>query len=219
MNIDPYLHKKQSFRNNLISEVQTQNPGFLHNKLYLEFGVMTGESIIDFYNAYKLNNIKADFYGFDSFQGLPEETIDKNSPWKTGKFSTNGHISEDLLSIPSINLVEGWFSDVLNESLLNRFNNKKIGLIHMDCDIYSSTVEVLEYIIQNDLLCDGSLILYDDWGAYLMNDSTLHDEYSVAQAKAHKEITEKYNLDFELIHKEVIDPTFYVMTLFRYNKK
>jgi hypothetical protein len=225
MSSDPHGKIKQDLRNNLISEIQKENPGFLQDKLFLEFGVQFGESIIDFYNVYTSNNIDADFYGFDAFKGLPEELFDEYSPWKIGHFGAEGQIHKDLLSIPSIKIIKGWFSDTLNKSLLDSFGNKKIGIVHMDQDIYSSTVEVLEYIIQNDLLCDGSLILYDDWGAYLMKEKAnklgLEEatEFSMGQSRAHKEIAEKYDLDFELIRKEVIDPNFYVIALYRYNKK
>ena len=213
--MDPYQPKKTQFRNDLVSA----NKHFLHDKLFLEFGVMQGHSIIDFYGAYMSNDINADFYGFDSFEGLPEETLDKNSPWPTGKFGCGGEIHQNLKGIPGINIVKGWFSNTLTESLLEKFGNKKIGLLHVDCDIYSATIEVLEYVIQNDLLCDGSLIIYDDWGAYLMDNATKHDEHSVAEARAHKEIVKKYNLDLELVHKEVLDPRFYIITVFKYNKK
>ena len=212
--MDPYGIKKQNFRNKLV----TDNRDFLQDKLFLEFGVMQGHSMVDFRSAYMSNDINAEFYGFDSFEGLPEEKLDKNTPWPTGKFSCNGEIHQNIQVMHDVNIVKGWFSDTLTDSLLENFGNKKIGIVHVDCDIYTATVEVLEYIIQNDLLCDGSIIVYDDWGAYLMNDSTKHDEYSVAEAKAHKEIVEKYNLNLELIYKEVIDPTFYVMTAFRYKK-
>ena len=112
-----------------------------------------------------------------------------------------------------------FFSDTLNESLLSRFENKKIGIAHIDCDIYTSTVEVLEFIIESDLLCDGSILLYDDWGAYRSSGLSEDYEYKVAEARAHKEMVEKYNLNFELVHKEVIDPSFYIMTVFKFRGK
>lgn len=213
--MDINAQRKEKLRDNLIST----NKDFLQNKLFLEFGVMQGHSLVDYHGAYMKYGIDAEFWGFDSFNGLPEEKLDKNSPWPTGKFGCGGTIHPNITAIPNLNLVEGWFCDTLNDSLTPRFGNKKIGLLHMDCDIYSATVDVLEYVIQNDLLCDGSLIVYDDWGAYLMNDATKHDEYSVAEARAHKEITEKYNLDFELVSKEVIDPRYYVIATYRYKKK
>ena len=208
--MDPYTGKKRDFRNTIVSN----NIDFLQDKLFLEFGVMQGHSIIDFYGAYMSNDINAEFYGFDSFEGLPEEILDKNSPWPTGKFGCGGEVHQNLIGIPEINIVKGWFSDTLTESLLEKFGNKKIGLLHVDCDIYSATIEVLEYVIQNDLLCDGSLIIYDDWGAYRAVGNA--DPHSVAEGRAHKEIVEKYNLNFELISTKVLDPAYYELATFKY---
>ena len=212
---DPYEMQKKNFRNELVSNYAD----FLNDKLFLEFGVMSGNSILDFYSAYKTNGINSNFFGFDSFLGLPEEKQDKHSPWRTGQFTTYGKVHPALFSNEDINIIDGWFSDTLNQSLLSRFENKKIGIAHIDCDIYTSTIEVLEFIIKNNLLCDGSILLYDDWGAYLSSGLTKEYENSVAEARAHKEIVEKYNLDFELVQKKIIDPAFYIMTVFRFKGK
>jgi len=216
--MDPLETRKIQFRNELVST----NKDFLHDKLFLEFGVMRGNSIIDFYNAYNMNIIPGYFFGFDSFEGIPEEIHDQHSPWdagRAGRFSCNGNIHPQLLDNPNINIVNGWFSDTLNDSIIPKFNNKKIGIAHIDCDIYTSTLEVLEFIIQYDLLCDGSILLYDDWGAYRQAGLSEDYEYKVAEARAHKEIVEKYNLDFELVHKEVLNADWYIMSVFKYNKK
>ena len=92
-------------------------------------------------------------------------------------------------------------------------------LISLDCDIYTSTVEVLKFLVENDLFCDGSILLYDDWGAYRSSGLSEDYEYKVGEARAHKEMIEKYNLNFELVHKEVIDPSFYIMTVFKFRGK
>jgi hypothetical protein len=206
--------KKTKFREAIILD----NLQFLDDKLFCEFGVARGASILDFYQLYKKYQLDTDFYGFDSFEGLPEETIDKYSPWRTGQFSTSGVVEEVLLNNKDIKIVKGWYSDTLNDDLLEAFGDKKIGIAHIDCDIYSSTIEVLEFLIQNDLLCDGSLLIYDDWGAYLSSNGAV-DEYGVAEGRAHKEIMTKYNLNMSMVYREIIDPSFYVMSVFRYNKK
>jgi hypothetical protein len=212
--MDILLPKKTKFRETIILD----NLQFLSDKLFCEFGVARGTSILDFHQLYKKYQLDTDFYGFDSFEGLPEEPIDKYSPWRTGQFSTDGVVEEALLNNKDIKIVKGWYSDTLNGDLLEAFGDKKIGIAHIDCDIYSSTVEVLEFLIQNDLLCDGSLLIYDDWGAYLSSSGAV-DEYGVAEGRAHKEIITKYNLNMSMVYREIIDPAFYVMSVFRYNKK
>ena len=57
---DPYGAQKKSFRSELVSD----NVDFLNDKLFLEFGVMDGNSILDFYNSY-----------FQSFQKIFLNTL------------------------------------------------------------------------------------------------------------------------------------------------
>lgn len=210
------MHHYSKTKSKLREDIVSNNKDFLQNKLFLEFGVHKGESLLEFYKLYKNYGINRDFFGFDSFVGLPEEKNDLNSPWKTGKFSCNGYINPDLLNKSDINIIGGWFDQTLNDSLLEKFNNKKIGILHMDCDIYTSTVEVWEFVLKHDLLCDGSIIIYDDWGSYLMNNK---NEYENGQSKAHRDIQQKYNINTRLIDKITLDPSFYIISTFRYYKK
>lgn len=210
------MHHYSKTKSKLREDIVSNNKDFLQNKLFLEFGVHKGESLLEFYKLYKNYGINRDFFGFDSFVGLPEEKNDLNSPWKTGKFSCNGYINPDLLNKSDINIIDGWFDQTLNDSLLEKFNNKKIGILHMDCDIYTSTVEVWEFVLKHDLLCDGSIIIYDDWGSYLMNNK---NEYENGQSKAHRDIQQKYNINTRLIDKITLDPSFYIISTFRYYKR
>ncbi|MBC8147445.1 MAG: hypothetical protein H8E98_05615 [Bacteroidetes bacterium] len=206
--------KKTAFRDNIIS----QNKDFLQDKIFIEFGVMDGDSIIDFYNLYQKYQIQdGGFIGLDSFYGLPEEKIDLYSPWKTSKFTCNGKISKQLLDNNDIDVIAGEFKDTLNDSLVKKLKDKKIGIVHIDCDIYSSTLSVLDFMVKNGLFCEGQILIYDDWGCYLMNRDTISDEYMLGEARAHKEIVDKYKLDFNLVCKEVIDPSFYVIAVFKFN--
>lgn len=210
------MHHYSKTKSKLREDIVSNNKDFLQNKLFLEFGVHKGESLLEFYKLYKNYGVNRDFFGFDSFVGLPEEKNDLNSPWKTGKFSCNGNINPDLLNKSGVNIIDGWFNQTLNDSLLEKFNNKKIGILHMDCDIYTSTIEVWEFVLKHDLLCDGSIIIYDDWGSYLMNNK---NEYENGQSKAHRDIQEKYNINTRLIDKITLDSSFYIISTFRYYKR
>lgn len=210
------MHHYSKTKSKLREDIVLNNKDFLQNKLFLEFGVHKGESLLEFYKLYKNYGVNRDFFGFDSFVGLPEEKNDLNSPWKTGKFSCNGNINPDLLNKSDVNIIDGWFNQTLNDSLLEKFNNKKIGILHMDCDIYTSTIEVWEFVLKHDLLCDGSIIIYDDWGSYLMNNK---NEYENGQSKAHRDIQEKYNIKTRLIDKITLDSSFYIISTFRYYKR
>lgn len=207
----PYLNTRSKLRETLVSE----NKNFLQDKLFLEFGVHNGGSFLEFYELYKKNNINRSFFGFDSFVGLPEETEDLNSPWQVGNFSCGGRINPELLNKDDITIVDGWYSDTLvnNSYLLEKLSNKKIGIVHIDCDIYSSTMQVYEFMIQNDLLCEGSIIIYDDWGSYLMKNL---NKFENGESKAHIDIQKKYNIKFELVSETILDPKLYVVAVYKY---
>ena len=195
-----------------------ENKDFLKNKLFLEFGVFRGNSILEYYSAYLENDINPIFFGFDAFEGLPEEKFDQYTPWKTGDFNLDGNINPELLNKNGMEIVKGWFNETLNEKTLTKFGKKKAGLVHIDCDIYTSTLEVLEFLVVNDLLVDGTIIVYDDWGAWKQARLTENNEYDLAEGRAHKEISDKYGLNFEFIQTEIIDPEYYFVTSFKYKK-
>jgi len=169
--------------------------------------------MLNWYELYKSHKLTLNFFGFDSFVGLPVEEEDANSIWQTGQFSVEGQINPELLNKEGLKIIPGWFDSTLSKSTALSFGNTQAGLVHMDCDTYSSTITCWEWLIEHDLIAKGALVVYDDWGAYLQAGC---DEYCVGEAKAHKDIESKYNLKFTDLGKYVIDPTFYEVKIFRY---
>src|SRR5262249_40230941 len=101
--------------------------------LYLEFGVFEGYSIR--YFAERLRNPQSRFIGFDSFEGLPEVWGRK----QVGTFSTRGSVP--AIDDPRVSFVQGWFHDTLPGFVTpGRFDRV---LVHMDADLFSSTLFVL----------------------------------------------------------------------------
>jgi hypothetical protein len=110
--------------------------------LYLEFGVWKGYSIEYFLSL--IDSPDSKFYGFDSFEGLPENWRGMDS----GHFSTGGNIPD--LKDPRAVFVKGWFSATL-PPLLDQLSRESDGhsvLIHFDADLYSSTLFLLYTITQ-----------------------------------------------------------------------
>lgn len=135
---------------------------------YLEFGVWQGFSMRYFSNGFKNSNSR--FYGFDSFEGLPEDWEGKPS----GTFSTKG----ELPDIPDsrVNFVKGWFQDSVPTFFesFQKSSSKKI-LIHFDADLYSSTLFLLSYFwrefdeyyfIFDEFIGDEARALYNFSQAY-----------------------------------------------------
>ncbi len=105
--------------------------------LYMEFGVWKGESIKYFSKKYTSKN--SEFYGFDTFYGLPN----KWGKLEKGCYSTSGEIPK--IDDNRVKFVKGLFQDTLPD-FLNKLSDeslKKTILIHFDSVLYSSTLFTL----------------------------------------------------------------------------
>src|SRR5699024_3454536 len=100
----------------------------------IEFGVCEGHSIKWWSEHSEHEDVH--FYGFDTFEGLPE----KWGSYKKGDMAT---------SIPSIQdnrveFIKGLFQDTLQDFIKRTDLEKdRPKLIHMDADLFSSTIYVL----------------------------------------------------------------------------
>lgn len=97
-----------------------------------------------------------DVHGFDSFQGLPE-AWSAHEP--AGSYSTAGRLPTVP---PNVTLHPDWFDDTLPTFFRGRA--EPIRLLHVDCDLFSSTRTVLEHA--GRLLRPGSIIVFDDFLGY-----------------------------------------------------
>ncbi len=116
----------------------------------LEFGVYNGRTLKVITEARKHNKV----FGFDSFQGLPE---DWRSNILEGTFAT-----EQLPDVAGAELVVGWFHDTLADFLAD--HPGPVAFLHLDADLYSSTVTVLEHV--GPRLRPGSIIVFDEYFNY-----------------------------------------------------
>lgn len=122
----------------------------------LEFGVFKGHSMKIIKNELNKKKKKYEVFGFDSFKGLPEDWVTSEGDLllQKGTFSTDGKPP----SIPGVVWFSGWFEETIPEYLKIA---KNIALLHVDCDLYRPTVEVL-YGLQ-DFIVKGTVIAMDDW--------------------------------------------------------
>ena len=117
--------------------------------LYLEFGVYEGYTLRRW--AKLLENESTRLFGFDSFEGLPENW-DELRP--RGTFDVQGMIP--TYDDPRVALCPGWFSDTLPDFVLPAHERL---VIHLDADLYSSTIFVLD-TLSNHMLA-GTIIIFD----------------------------------------------------------
>ena len=119
----------------------------------LEFGVATGRTLNQF--AKWLPNKFV--FGFDGFEGLPEDWTSR---------MRRGFFARDKLPRVRSNcqLVVGWFDQTLPGFKQNRIKNGPVALLHVDCDLYSSTVTILENLKDN--IVPGTVIVFDEYINY-----------------------------------------------------
>ena len=135
-----------------------------NKSLILEFGVYEGSSIREIAKYVPKQQV---IFGFDSFQGLP-------GFWRTGfekgKFGMKGG-EPPLFQERNIQIIKGLFEDTC-DSFFRRHNaqNRTIAIIHIDCDIYSSTKTIFEalqkYVHKGSLLSKETVLVFDELLCY-----------------------------------------------------
>jgi len=120
---------------------------------YLEFGVFQGESIGQWAG---LNEHKGSrFFGFDSFEGLPED-------WRTshgkGHFDDRGEIPQ--IEDSRVKFIKGWFENTI-PPFVHEFSTRNRLLLHIDADLYSSAMIALVYF--TPFMSKGTLLIFDEF--------------------------------------------------------
>jgi uridine kinase len=127
--------------------------------LWLEFGTYKGGSIgrIASYSQHVV-------YGFDSFEGLPEDWAGRIEPgnwgFPKGSFSLGGIVPQ---ACPGVVLVKGWFKDTIPE-FLKQHGGGMVMFVHVDSDIYSSARDVLDNL--GPRLAPGCIMVFDEMVGY-----------------------------------------------------
>lgn len=151
-----------------------------------EFGVYNGGSLSEFCPA--LPN--ATIFAFDSFMGLPSDWTGTHT--RAGYFNLNGEVPNSLKNMsPNLKLVVGWYTDTLPNFHDNYPEERDnfIHLIHIDCDIYNSVKEVLDFVSTKVASC--TLILFDEYFGY--------PNWRQHEFKAFQEFLVRYNFAIEYV--------------------
>lgn len=124
---------------------QSNNDG-----IFLEFGVYKGETIN--FIANRIGNKIV--YGFDSFEGLPED-------WRPG--FGKGFFKTKIPSVRNnVTLIKGWFDKTLPEFI--KENKKEYSFIHIDSDLYSSAQVIFKYLDKK--INKNMIIVFDEFFNY-----------------------------------------------------
>jgi hypothetical protein len=119
---------------------------------YFEFGVCGGYSFK--WWLQKNTNQQSHFFGFDTFEGLPE----KFGPFGKGAMA----VALESLDIhdPRASFYKGLFQDTLIP-FLEEYKHTRKKLVHLDADLFSSTLFVLSQLYR--FLNDGDILLFDEF--------------------------------------------------------
>lgn len=170
----------------------------------LEFGVYSGDSLHSILKKCKEQDIKIRrTFGFDSFRGLKLEEYDEvvHEQWTNGSFD-----ARQLFKADSPQQVANMLRDIfhsrgfdvefivnafklLDKSIIEFFDIEPAFYINIDCDLYSSAKQALNFIFDNNLLAVNGLIRYDDYEAVKDGGEQL----------AHKELAEERGLRFDYL--------------------
>ena len=144
---------------------------------YLEFGVWKGESLT--YWTEINNNPGSRFYGFDSFEGLPEVWDHGfGHATTTEHFNLNGDAPK--IADQRITLIKGWFQHTLRGFLCNTQLLHPL-VVHIDCDLHSSALYTLSTL--DPLLTSGDIVIFDEYTSPV-NEHLAWEEYKRAFMRA-----------------------------------
>jgi len=150
-----YINKNMLTVQSVINKFQVLDYALskISNKkgLILEFGVFKCETIN--YIAKQLSNLNV--FGFDSFEGLPENWRDG---FPKGTFSLNviPNVEDNVV------LIKGWFENSIPDFIIQ--NQDDIVFLHIDCDLYSSTKTIFNNL--KNQIKKGTVIVFDEYFNY-----------------------------------------------------
>ena len=144
---------------------------------YIEFGVAWGDSFKWWLKQNK--NAESKFYGFDTFDGLPEDW----GPFKKGSFSSNQELP-DINNDPRGKFLKGLFQQTV-PGFVKELDNSKRNVILMDADLYSATLYALTSLAP--YLKTGDIIFFDEFVV------------PTHEFKAYSDFIQSYYINLELI--------------------
>lgn len=173
---------------------------------YLEFGVFRGGTFAPAYHFATRRGLGAmRFYAFDSFEGIPEMSgidvdEDGSSQFRPGQFATGMDEFRRLMrrkrvDLDRVTLVPGFYDDSLDEQTRSSLPVEKAAVIWVDCDLYESTVPVLDFV--SDYVHDGTVIAFDDWHCFRSDPERGEQRAFREWLEKHPELSATAYRDFE----------------------
>lgn len=142
---------------------------------YYEFGVFKGHTFLQAQRRAKalgLANMR--FFGFDSFEGLPEPQgadATETQHFYKGQYARSFEEVHQTLDTHGMDwktafLIKGYFDETLTAETRRRHGMDKVAIALVDCDLYASSLEALRFMGLGGMLIDKSILIMDDWDAF-----------------------------------------------------
>jgi O-methyltransferase len=151
---------------------------------YLEFGVFRGASFSAAFRAIERSRgvvsgsvARTDefkrwlanpprFVAFDSFAGLPPGEAARQADYHAGAYACSeaefrANVERDGVDMRRVITVPGMYDQSLTAEAKKRHGLRRAAFVFIDCDLYESTVPVLDFI--TDLIGQGTVIAFHDW--------------------------------------------------------
>ena len=142
--------------------------------LHLEFGVGRGKSM-----RWIAAEIDGVVHGFDSFEGIQEHW--NGNP--IGAFA-----QKQMPKVPdNVEFHVGYFDSTLPAFLES--HTEPIAFLHVDCDLYSSTVTIFDAL--GERLQAGTIVLFDEYYNF--------HRWQQHEFKAFQEFVQKFSVEYEYI--------------------
>jgi Predicted O-methyltransferase len=134
-----------------------------------ECGVWRGRTLASTALWLQQHSVRKHVFGFDSFSGFPDDAIavDLEMGGEPYKYKRHGAFADTSLELliqklarlglsEMVTLEAGWFSDSLP-----RHGNRRFSFVHLDCDVYQSYKECLEFFYPR--MSPGGVVLFDEY--------------------------------------------------------
>lgn len=172
-------------------------------KFILEFGTGQGNSTKKICDYLKDNDMTDVWIvTFDSFEGLPEEdkSVEVFSKYTKGAYKLNKQYPKEyvkdkcdytrlvVVQSPFDQLETAEYPEFWGQSFHEL--SKNALFIHVDCDLFISTYQALDWCFKHNLIVENTLIAFDEFWS---TDTT------GGEGDAFCQLCDKYNADFESV--------------------
>jgi hypothetical protein len=166
----------------------------------MEFGVYRGRTLNIISNYFSNRTV----WGFDSFEGLPKTWFKKSDVGSRRAQNPPGKFALDQQELQvvvkqfeqgNVKLVPGWFNQSIGPWMND--NSGAISFLHIDCDLYSSTLDILNLL--NDRIVPGTVIVFDEM--YPWNNVEQYDLWAQGEFRALGEWIGNHQRTFQTLYR------------------